>query len=160
MTQSYDKLLAKLKTYHKSKSEVVIEAYRLGYLDCKSGVVPCYSIEDEDVEMFYLTCPLLKVNISMRLLRIGQDRINPYDCLGRLLGCIAILNMLDALLRYKLCTMAFSHQFFEVLFPSKAVICEMSVRLMEGTVFSGIPLGWISLQGWWSLHQRIVFHLG
>ncbi|CAL2247781.1 unnamed protein product [Prunus armeniaca] len=37
-----------------------------------------------------------------RLLEIGQDLINPYDLLGRLLGCVAIPNMLDGLLRDEL----------------------------------------------------------
>ena len=58
ISHSYDKRLAKFDAYYKvaerSKSEAVIEAYKLGYLDCKSGAVPCHSIEDEDVEML---CP-------------------------------------------------------------------------------------------------------
>ncbi|KAI5323555.1 hypothetical protein L3X38_032627 [Prunus dulcis] len=58
ISQSYEKLLAKFDAYHKaierSKSVAVVEAYKLGYLDCKSSAVPCHSIEDEDVELF---CP-------------------------------------------------------------------------------------------------------
>ncbi|CAL8167959.1 unnamed protein product [Prunus armeniaca] len=55
------KLLVEFEAYHKateqSKSEVVIDVYKLGYMDCKSGVAPCYSIEDEDIETFCLDMP-------------------------------------------------------------------------------------------------------
>lgn len=58
MTHSYDKLIAKCNAYREaakeSKSEAVVDAYKLDYLDCKSGVAPCHSIKDEDVELF---CP-------------------------------------------------------------------------------------------------------
>ncbi|CAL2265792.1 unnamed protein product [Prunus armeniaca] len=94
------------------------------------------------------------------LVRIEQDRVNPYDFLGRFLGCIAVLNLLDGLLCYEFYAIAFSHQFFEVYLPSKAIISVMCVRPMEGTVPSDIPLGRISLQEGWSLHPRLVLHLG
>ncbi|CAL2271085.1 unnamed protein product [Prunus armeniaca] len=55
------KLLVEFEAYHKateqSKFEVVIDVYKLGYMDCKSGVAPCYSIEDEDIETFCLNMP-------------------------------------------------------------------------------------------------------
>lgn len=61
ITQSYNKLLVKFDSYHKvveqSKSESIINVYKLGYLDCKSGVASCHSIEDEEVEMFCLDMP-------------------------------------------------------------------------------------------------------
>lgn len=34
----------------RSKFEVVVDAYKLGYLDCTSGVTPCNSIIDEDLK--------------------------------------------------------------------------------------------------------------
>ncbi|KAL6294130.1 hypothetical protein ACE6H2_002272 [Prunus campanulata] len=54
----------------------------------------------------------------------------------------------------------FSHEFLKVRFPSKAVVCCVSVRPMEGTIFSGIPLVRISLQGRWPPYPRFVLHLG
>lgn len=75
-----------------------------------------------------------------RLLRVGQNRVNPYDLLGRFIGSIRVLDLLDGLLCYELHAMAFSHQFFEVLFPGEAIILEVHVSPMEGIVFSGILL--------------------
>lgn len=58
MIWNYDKLLPKFEAYHKaaeqSKSVAVLDTYKLGSLDCKSGAAPCYFIEDEDIETF---CP-------------------------------------------------------------------------------------------------------
>ncbi|CAL9024561.1 unnamed protein product [Prunus brigantina] len=55
------KLLVEFEAYHKateqSKSEVAVDVYKLGYMDCKSRVAPCHSIEDEDVETFCLNVP-------------------------------------------------------------------------------------------------------
>ncbi|CAL8161405.1 unnamed protein product [Prunus armeniaca] len=55
---SYDKMLVKFDAYCKaaeqSKSKVVIDAYKQGYLDYKSWVAPYHSIKDKDVELF---CP-------------------------------------------------------------------------------------------------------
>ncbi|CAL2264505.1 unnamed protein product [Prunus armeniaca] len=55
---SYDKMLVKFDAYCKaaeqSKSKVVIDPYKQGYLDYKSGVAPYHSIEDKDVELFCL----------------------------------------------------------------------------------------------------------
>ncbi|CAL8085943.1 unnamed protein product [Prunus armeniaca] len=49
---SLSPLLAKFNAYreaaHESKSEVIVHAYKLGYLDCKRGDAPYHSIEDED----------------------------------------------------------------------------------------------------------------
>ncbi|CAL2247034.1 unnamed protein product [Prunus armeniaca] len=39
----------------------------------------------------------------------------------RFLGSIAVLNLLDDLLCYELCAMAFSHEFFEVCFHPSSV---------------------------------------
>ncbi|CAL2271746.1 unnamed protein product [Prunus armeniaca] len=36
----------------------------------------------------------------------------------------------------------------------------MHVRPMEGIIPVGIPLSWISFQGWWSLLPGFIFHLG
>ncbi|CAL2278388.1 unnamed protein product [Prunus armeniaca] len=51
-------LLTKFNAYkeaiEQSKFEAIIDAYKLGYMDCKSGFAHYYHIEDEDVEMFCL----------------------------------------------------------------------------------------------------------
>lgn len=69
MTCSYDKLLAKFDACHEvakiSKSEAVVDFYKLGYLDCKSRVTLCHPIEDKDVELLYPEMPLLKMRILM-----------------------------------------------------------------------------------------------
>ncbi|BBN67706.1 hypothetical protein Prudu_159S000600, partial [Prunus dulcis] len=53
-----DKLLARFHVYHKSakesKSEVTIDAYKLGYLHCADGTDSLYAIDDVDIEML---CP-------------------------------------------------------------------------------------------------------
>ncbi|CAL9024626.1 unnamed protein product, partial [Prunus brigantina] len=58
MSLSYDKLLARLRPYHKSieksKSEAIIDAYKLGYLHSANGTAPFYAIEDGDIETFCL----------------------------------------------------------------------------------------------------------
>ncbi|CAL9028356.1 unnamed protein product, partial [Prunus brigantina] len=46
-----------------SKHEIVANAYKLGYLDCKNGAPPCCPLEHEDGEQLYLD--LLKVSRSM-----------------------------------------------------------------------------------------------
>ncbi|CAL8114443.1 unnamed protein product [Prunus armeniaca] len=55
---SYDKLLARFHAYHKSaeksKSEAIIDAYKLGYLHCADEVTPLYAIDDVDIETL---CP-------------------------------------------------------------------------------------------------------
>lgn len=55
---SYDKLLAKFDTYHKSteesKFEAITDAYKLGYLNCTNESALLYTIEDEDINPFYL----------------------------------------------------------------------------------------------------------
>ncbi|CAL9016883.1 unnamed protein product [Prunus brigantina] len=57
ISHSYDKLLARFRAYHEfaeeSKSEVAMDAYKLGYLDCTKGCDPFYAIGDEDIEMLY-----------------------------------------------------------------------------------------------------------
>ncbi|VVA33947.1 PREDICTED: LOC110760952 partial [Prunus dulcis] len=57
MSQSYEKFMAKFEAYHmaveSSKYEAIVDAYKLGYLDCKSGAAPCHPIKYEDVEMFF-----------------------------------------------------------------------------------------------------------
>ncbi|CAL2228792.1 unnamed protein product [Prunus armeniaca] len=62
MSHNYVKLLAKFNAYreaaHESKSEVIVHAYKSGYLDCKRGDAPYHSIEDEDVELLCLEIPL------------------------------------------------------------------------------------------------------
>ncbi|KAI5317187.1 hypothetical protein L3X38_036894 [Prunus dulcis] len=54
-------VLAKFVAYHEvaeiSKFKVVVDAYKLGYLDYKSGVTSCHPIEDEDVELLCLGMP-------------------------------------------------------------------------------------------------------
>ncbi|CAL2246525.1 unnamed protein product [Prunus armeniaca] len=61
ISHSYDKLLARLHAYHESaeesKSEVAMDAYKLGYLDCTRGYDPFYAIGDEDIEMLYPDLP-------------------------------------------------------------------------------------------------------
>ncbi|KAI5313638.1 hypothetical protein L3X38_042814 [Prunus dulcis] len=51
MTHSYDKLIAKCNAYQEaakgSKFEAIVGTYKLGYLDCKSGVAP---LEEQVVE--------------------------------------------------------------------------------------------------------------
>lgn len=74
-----DKLLAKFDAYQKvaewSKSEVVVETYKLGYLVFKSGVVPCYFIKDENVEMFCSNMPLNQdVQINAEIWRQPKSR--------------------------------------------------------------------------------------
>lgn len=55
---SYDKLLARFHAYHKSaeksKSEAIIDAYKLGYLHCADEITPLYAIDDVDIETL---CP-------------------------------------------------------------------------------------------------------
>ncbi|CAL8154981.1 unnamed protein product [Prunus armeniaca] len=55
---SHDKLLARFHAYHKSaeksKSEAIIDAYKLGYLHCADEVTPLYAIDDVDIETL---CP-------------------------------------------------------------------------------------------------------
>ncbi|CAL8115589.1 unnamed protein product [Prunus armeniaca] len=64
ISHSYDKLLARLHAYHESaeesKSEVAMDAYKLGYLDCTKGYDPYYAIGDEDIEMLYPDLPPAK----------------------------------------------------------------------------------------------------
>ncbi|CAL9012002.1 unnamed protein product, partial [Prunus brigantina] len=61
LSHNYDKLLAKFHAYHRSveesKSEATMDAYKLGYLDCKNGYDPFYAIGDEDIEMLYPDLP-------------------------------------------------------------------------------------------------------
>ncbi|CAL8152774.1 unnamed protein product [Prunus armeniaca] len=61
ISHSYDKLLARLHAYHESaeesKSEVAMDAYKFGYLDCTRGYDPFYAIGDEDIEMLYPDLP-------------------------------------------------------------------------------------------------------
>ncbi|CAL2256201.1 unnamed protein product [Prunus armeniaca] len=38
----------------RSKHEIVANAYKQGYLDCKNGFSPCCPIKDEDAELLYL----------------------------------------------------------------------------------------------------------
>ena len=61
ISHSYDKLLARFHAHHKSaeesKSEAVMDAYKLGYLDCTIGYDPFYAIGDEDIEMLYPDLP-------------------------------------------------------------------------------------------------------
>ena len=66
--------------------------------------------------------------------------VNPYDLLGWLLGGIAVFYLLDGLLRDELRAVTFSHEFFEMRFPSKAIIRIVPMCRMEGTILSGIPL--------------------
>ncbi|CAL2277704.1 unnamed protein product [Prunus armeniaca] len=72
---NYDKLLAKFDAYHKaieqSKFEVVIDEYKLGYLNCTSATAPSYAIRDEDIEM---PCP--------NLLPVQSEQINIVDVEG------------------------------------------------------------------------------
>ncbi|CAL8163989.1 unnamed protein product [Prunus armeniaca] len=55
---SYDKLLVRFHAYHKSteksKSEAIIDAYKLGYLHCADKTTPLYAIDDVDIETL---CP-------------------------------------------------------------------------------------------------------
>ncbi|CAL8094058.1 unnamed protein product [Prunus armeniaca] len=64
ISHSYDKLLARFHTYHESaeesKSEVAMDAYKLGYLDYTKGYDPFYAIGDEDIEMLYPDLPPAK----------------------------------------------------------------------------------------------------
>ncbi|CAL9025531.1 unnamed protein product [Prunus brigantina] len=64
ISHSYDKLLARFHAYHEfdeeSKSEVSMDAYKLGYLDCTKGYDPFYAIGDEDIELLYPDLPPAK----------------------------------------------------------------------------------------------------
>ncbi|CAL2271243.1 unnamed protein product [Prunus armeniaca] len=55
---SDDKLLARLRAYHKSaeksKSEAITDAYKLGYLHCANGTAPFYAIEDGGIKTLCL----------------------------------------------------------------------------------------------------------
>ncbi|CAL2247521.1 unnamed protein product [Prunus armeniaca] len=55
---SCDKLLARFHAYHKSaeksKSEAIIDAYKLGYLHCADRTTPLYAIDDVNIETL---CP-------------------------------------------------------------------------------------------------------
>ncbi|CAL2247779.1 unnamed protein product [Prunus armeniaca] len=70
MTRSYDKLLAKLKPYHKatwkSKFEVVIEAYSWVILTARVGSFLVIPLKMKMLRRSTLTCSLLKVSKSMR----------------------------------------------------------------------------------------------
>ncbi|CAL8167146.1 unnamed protein product [Prunus armeniaca] len=61
---SYDKLLARFGAYNKSaeksKFEVTMNAYKLGYLNCSNGTDPFYAIGDGDIKM--LCSDLLPMN--------------------------------------------------------------------------------------------------
>ncbi|CAL2257060.1 unnamed protein product [Prunus armeniaca] len=61
---SYDKLLARFHAYHKSakksKSEAIIDAYKLGYLHCVDGTTPLYAIDDVDIETLCPDSPLVE----------------------------------------------------------------------------------------------------
>ncbi|CAL9009864.1 unnamed protein product [Prunus brigantina] len=48
-----------------SKNEVAINAYKLGYLDCRNSASPCCPLEHEDSEQLCLDLPLLTVSRSM-----------------------------------------------------------------------------------------------
>lgn len=75
ISYSYDKLLAKFDAYHKaagqSKFEVVIDVYKLGYVNCMSATAPSYAIGDEDIEM---PCP--------NLLHVQSKQISTVDVEG------------------------------------------------------------------------------
>ncbi|CAL9024994.1 unnamed protein product [Prunus brigantina] len=54
LAQNRDKLLVKFDTHVEamegSKHEIVVNEYKLGYLDCRKGDSPCCPIEDEGGE--------------------------------------------------------------------------------------------------------------
>ncbi|CAL2227741.1 unnamed protein product [Prunus armeniaca] len=64
ISHSYDKLLAGFHAYHESaeesKSEVAMDAYKLGYLDCTNGHDPFYAIGDEDIKVLYPDLPIVQ----------------------------------------------------------------------------------------------------
>ncbi|CAL2238753.1 unnamed protein product [Prunus armeniaca] len=67
VTHSYDKLLAKFdvccEAVEESKSEAVVDTYKLGYLDCKEGVALCHPVDDEDTKLF---CPKMPLQLKSR----------------------------------------------------------------------------------------------
>ncbi|CAL2227722.1 unnamed protein product [Prunus armeniaca] len=64
ISHSHDKLLARFHVYHESadesRSEVAMDAYKLGYLDCTNGHYPFYAIGDEDIKVLYPDLPLVQ----------------------------------------------------------------------------------------------------
>ncbi|CAL2270898.1 unnamed protein product [Prunus armeniaca] len=62
-------LLVKFDTHveatEASKHEIVANAYKLGYLDCRNSASPCCPLEHEDGKQLYLDLPLLKVSRAM-----------------------------------------------------------------------------------------------
>ncbi|CAL2270491.1 unnamed protein product [Prunus armeniaca] len=72
---SYDKLLARFHAYHKSaeksKSEAIIDAYKLGYLHCADETTPLYAIDDVDIETLCPDSPRAKGGIKEQ--EVGED---------------------------------------------------------------------------------------
>ncbi|CAL8095408.1 unnamed protein product [Prunus armeniaca] len=77
ISHTYDKLLARFHAYHESaeesKSEVAMDAYKLGYLDCTKGYDPLYAIGDEDIEMLYPDLPPAKSEEANAVNTEGAD---------------------------------------------------------------------------------------
>ncbi|CAL2239112.1 unnamed protein product [Prunus armeniaca] len=77
ISHSYDKLLARFHAYHESteesKSEVAMDAYKLGCLDCTKGYDPFYAIGDGEIEMLYPDLPPAKSEEANAVNTEGAD---------------------------------------------------------------------------------------
>ncbi|CAL2270777.1 unnamed protein product [Prunus armeniaca] len=52
--------------------EAIVDGYKLGYLDCKSGVAPCHPIEDEDVEVL---CPEMPLALDKQINDVNRKDV-------------------------------------------------------------------------------------
>ncbi|CAL8168313.1 unnamed protein product [Prunus armeniaca] len=77
--EELEKKIAKLNSmlspelaYRETKFEAIVDGYKLGYLDCKSGVAPCHPIEDEDVE---LLCPEMPLALDKQINDVNRKDV-------------------------------------------------------------------------------------